>query len=555
MAREATVKAQSAHVPSGPLKPAKATAVDAAKYVALLTALPVKLAPVEDQGQRAITTTALAAGAELAVESVAASVVRHPFVKHVCFTCRTVLPRNSEGTPTAHASCDKCGLAFYCSQDCQDKSAALHGLECEASQKLAEIKQTHSVDLDLLRLTLRIVAMQALQQEAAQSPVLGEFTPAQYINDIPTHRDSFDEQWVQVVSAAAVDLVSALPSTLPATVDDVVDLACRINVYAYGFSDIKSRNTNECVGLFPMLSTFLTHSCDPNCLLVAKDNGCLTVRSLKPIQEGEAVTVSYVDLYQPREQRRRDLLMAKHFWCKCPRCNSMLSESVDRFMDGILCRRCKRGVMIFEETKEVDDINALMKDVSILDDEIKGKRAKCERCPATMSVTELVDILKNAIEDYAKSMLLVRQRKLPESRQALEAYLRKYEKGRLLHTNNSYLLNTLIPLMNTCVAQGDLHTAVTCNKAIVERMTESHALPEFAPEVAEFRYHLGDLYMRMVNKKGTAKTKAGQTLLVRYQKEAKNAFALAHRAYLVAYGPYHPKTQLAAVRRNRIQVK
>ncbi|KAJ1928404.1 hypothetical protein IWQ60_002069 [Tieghemiomyces parasiticus] len=495
-------------------------------------------------GSHAAARDDLAPGTEVYTEVTAVGVVRHSLTALACDACFRALPaapKPAEGQKAVPAGvgCADCAAVRYCSEDCRDRVSARHKLECALAAPLDKIRQERNMDPDLLRLAVRILALQHLGEAAD-------------VTDVPTRREAFDEAWVTAVSTVAEDLVAVLPENLATSADTVIDLACRISVFAQGFSDPTHTAASGGVGLFPTMAQFFPHSCDPNCVLVGTAPGRLAIRTVRSVSAGEPLTVSFVDLYHPREQRRRDLLINKRFWCECPRCSALLSNSVDRYMDGILCRRCRRGVMIFEETKEVADINALMKDVTILDNEIQGKCAECETCHTRIPVTELVAALKSAIEDFAAAMQLVRQRRLPEARQALEAYLLRYERGRVLHTYNSYLLNSLIPLMNACLALNDLHGAVTHNKTVLERMTTSGALPPFSPDIADFHVHLADLYLRLVRNRSGKQSRSGTILIERYRQWSRESFTRALVIYTVALGADHPKTQRVRQRRDAV---
>ncbi|KAJ1654217.1 hypothetical protein IWQ61_005809 [Dispira simplex] len=528
--------------------------VDITQYAPLAEKALFTLKVNKNRDAHSVAARTLTLGTEVMQDKAAAAIVRTAFTKQVCDMCFAPLPvvpadaKEPSGTP-----CDQCEFVRYCSEDCRAKATPYHQEECSVSGKLEAIREKHKVDVDLLRLVLRVLALYQTQDSAAK-PVANEFTPVRFIEDLPSRKEAFEETWIKTITDAMDAFIAVLPGNLAtlATSDFLIGLACRISIHSQGFADPASRRNNDCIGLFPLTAQFINHSCLPNAYLVSKANGRVAIRTLQEVPEGQALTVSYVDLFQPREQRRRDLLMTRHFWCQCRRCNELLSSSVDRYMDGILCRKCKFGVMIFEETKEVNDINALMTDTSILDKEIRGKKAECESCKAKIPVADLVKVLKQAIEDYAGAIMLVRQRRLPEARKALETYLQTYERGELLHFYNSYLLNVLIPLMNTCVALNDVHAAVTYNKAILKRMALTNALPRVAPETGEFWYHLGDLYNRLANTKlqqSRNPTKSVTILINRYLKEAKAAYVEAHKIFNVAYGKAHPKTQLALQRR------
>ncbi|RKP36183.1 hypothetical protein BJ085DRAFT_27159, partial [Dimargaris cristalligena] len=365
MLRDSSVRTQSATKPpmakpaqQTPAKVLKRPIVDASKFLSLLNNSDVEFRFSQKKSEHTLTVNPLPAGTEVTVERAAVAIVRNNFVNQVCDNCFTFIPPvqgadKKTRLPGGVACSTECTLVRYCSDACRDQAAPRHKLECATAAKLDEIRKTHSIDLDLLRLALRVLALEKIQTDADE-PIPAQFTPIRFLADLPTRRETFEDDWMTTVSAAVTDFIAALPEELKplASNDKIIDLACRINIFAHGFSNTRSRNTNECVGLFPMIGHFFNHSCEPNCLLVSKDDGCVAVRTLKNVEAGQELTVSYVDLFQPREQRRRDLLVNKHFWCECRRCNALLSNSIDRFMDGLLCRRCKNGVMVFEETKE-----------------------------------------------------------------------------------------------------------------------------------------------------------------------------------------------------------
>ena len=45
--------------------------------------------------------------------------------------------------------------------------------------------------------------------------------------------------------------------------------------------------------------------------------GCLTIRAIKPIKEGDELCFGYIDLYQDVTARRTELEETKHFLCEC----------------------------------------------------------------------------------------------------------------------------------------------------------------------------------------------------------------------------------------------
>lgn len=73
----------------------------------------------------------------------------------------------------------------------------------------------------------------------------------------------------------------------------------------------------------------------------------MTVRAITNVKKGQELCLSYVDLYQPRQQRQEELLATKHFECKCDRCATPIEASPDRMLNGFSCQEkgCK-GVLI-----------------------------------------------------------------------------------------------------------------------------------------------------------------------------------------------------------------
>lgn len=70
-----------------------------------------------------------------------------------------------------------------------------------------------------------------------------------------------------VPSEAAEDLMEMIPEWVRIDVEEVVRLACRVNVNAHGLRDDSGSNLVIGVGLFP-LTAMINHSCRPNCTFV-----------------------------------------------------------------------------------------------------------------------------------------------------------------------------------------------------------------------------------------------------------------------------------------------
>lgn len=80
--------------------------------------------------------------------------------------------------------------------------------------------------------------------------------------------------------------------------------------------------TIQGAGLYPVLNS-MNHSCDPNVTSMSSTtSNKMQVITLCPIQEGEELTVSYIDESLPRTQRQELLWQQYRFRCRCTRCSS-----------------------------------------------------------------------------------------------------------------------------------------------------------------------------------------------------------------------------------------
>ena len=87
--------------------------------------------------------------------------------------------------------------------------------------------------------------------------------------------------------------------------------------------NFSSRIFPACKGwaVFPLLS-LANHSCDPNCEVAFIDSNMVRLLAQREIEAGEELSISYVDVTQPTEVRRRKLQARYGFHCVCPRCTA-----------------------------------------------------------------------------------------------------------------------------------------------------------------------------------------------------------------------------------------
>lgn len=79
----------------------------------------------------------------------------------------------------------------------------------------------------------------------------------------------------------------------------------------------------------PMLG-HINHSCDPNAFIMM-DGASTSLRTLKPINKGEEVYISYIDTTNPYRRRQYELTCRWFFTCACSKCVKGPTLSEDAF--------------------------------------------------------------------------------------------------------------------------------------------------------------------------------------------------------------------------------
>lgn len=319
----------------------------------------------------------------------------------------------------------------------------------------------------------------------------------------------------------------------------MAETCSRINSNAHGLGDNEARNTDVALGLFPVGAMFFNHACNPTCAFVGTENGKLAFRTIRDVAQGEELTVSYIDVYAPRDERRNTLLGSKHFWCKCQRCTTPMDESVDRFLQSVTCDQCGEDVYVIPPAP----IDLVVQGKSALD--VPTSEYKCAKCGHASQSEEVASRVKQAESQYLEAMKAIRrERNYRRARAKLEPLAQKDVKPGDLHPQNAVRLNASIPLMNCLRHEQDLSGAINVNKTILEFMEQNarQNLPKNTPEVSDFWQNLGEMCDLMAAKYQAA---GASPLVKRWKKEAQTAFANTIRVRSIVFGKDHPKTKLA----------
>lgn len=87
-------------------------------------------------------------------------------------------------------------------------------------------------------------------------------------------------------------------------------------------------------------SSQYNHSCNPNCFQSFDNNGNLCIRNIREIVKNEELTISYIEILQSTEIRRRILQETYNFYCHCEYC---ISNHCGDTCTYIKCLKCNSG--------------------------------------------------------------------------------------------------------------------------------------------------------------------------------------------------------------------
>lgn len=111
--------------------------------------------------------------------------------------------------------------------------------------------------------------------------------------------------------------------------------------------------SSNIIGLmFDPVFSMINHSCNPNCTLIWKDNGEITIKSIKNLKTTNEITLNYIPIHLPREVRQKILKDSFFFTCECQKCCGS-----DKKFDSMLpihcryCNFCNRGFQLSEFKK------------------------------------------------------------------------------------------------------------------------------------------------------------------------------------------------------------
>ncbi|XP_030355442.1 histone-lysine N-methyltransferase SMYD3 isoform X2 [Strigops habroptila] len=205
--------------------------------------------------------------------------------------------------------CSQCKVAKYCGKSCQKEAWLDHKQECRC------LKSTEpNFPPDSVRLAGRIV-FKLLRQSVCLSERLYSFS------DLQSNIEQLSEEMkdglrhlahtLQLYLKAEIQDASHLPPAI-----DFFQIFAKVTCNCFTISNGEMQDVG--VGLYP--------SCAPNCVIVFEGYQLL-LRSVREIQIGEELTISYIESLMPTSERQKQLMRQYCFECDCVFCQNQEKDA------------------------------------------------------------------------------------------------------------------------------------------------------------------------------------------------------------------------------------
>lgn len=496
--------------------------------------------------------------------------------------------------------CKSCREVAYCSTTCSALWAPIHNeFECELHRSLRKIAEDCSVDATLLKLAYRIGIFATVESRTQLGDVQASKLPAGWkysyasgvsadVESLVSHMEFYDgTEWAQAVEKGCVAILAipSIPKDYVYSAKMLLGMCARINSNAHA---VVPEETPKMLGLFAAASQ-MNHSCSPNTTFSGGLNGpTLYCRALTTIPRGTSLTISYVDLYQPRKERRQLLQNSKFFACQCERCALPLADSVDAQVEGFTCplKGCKDGMLVAQDglfaptslqtfgpgsqaakksgggkSKKKPAAKATKSTETEETGEEEGVQAhkcnKCERLVATDAVdkklAQVVLQYSSASELYVAGGAINTEKAKKEYENILSHHCAPQSSGIGISAGNGVgasgatasslqlaehhwiAFSTAQKLMNCCIRLGDVMGAIRALKRVAN--SAHRVLPANEPETASYYYALAECVVQL-EQQGKLGKLGIQTYLDLKRAAVKNALEMR----TLSLGAQHPLT-------------
>ncbi|KAL4623869.1 histone-lysine N-methyltransferase SMYD3 [Arapaima gigas] len=237
--------------------------------------------------------------------------------------------------------CSRCKTAHYCNAACQRKAWSEHKRECKCLRSL--LPRIPGTVNDSVRLVARVIFRLLDPKPSAAEELYSLVELESHISDISMDKmEGLKELCTMLLLylKEEVNDMSQLPPNL-----DPINLFARVTCNCFTISDGELKEAG--VGLYPSMS-LLNHDCEPNCVVMFQGIQ-LHLRAIRDIKALEELTISYIDVMMPSEDRKRCLQEQYHFLCQCVRCATADKDADMLAGDEVVWRRFSDAIHCMEK--------------------------------------------------------------------------------------------------------------------------------------------------------------------------------------------------------------
>ncbi|OBT62586.1 hypothetical protein VE03_07379 [Pseudogymnoascus sp. 23342-1-I1] len=282
------------------------------------TSVPLQILQSNIHGTGLFAKEAIPAGADIFISTPFLTVVGDAQQNTVCDYCYISSSgmlttdgrlRHPPKDPEAEINrCLKCGVCGYCSDHCSTMAwVRYHIHECEALGKTAFVPVW-------TRMMYRFLAKDI---DHSLLPLEWEALSYLWVYMGGNHPAS------GMIGVTAMEVETLMKSGRDDVIRELVLYRIAMNAMP-----IITPSEGSHVSVLDFVGSFINHSCDPNAFLFLEGR-TLRMRSLRPINAGEEITRSYMELEEGMVERREALRDMYSFVCNCIRCETEIDDLKD----------------------------------------------------------------------------------------------------------------------------------------------------------------------------------------------------------------------------------
>lgn len=202
--------------------------------------------------------------------------------------------------------CSRCHSAYFCSNDC------FLNAWINFHRGLCQPDSNDSVDINHYLLQRAALTLDSHNSLKKNTPIIQQLS----IDALNTL-----ELQPMATSTETRHFLEKSVDTTNRTLDELSELWKRIQISSFPITDPDMHLDPVAIGIYPITSQYVRHSCRPNTGLIYKQGHQLLV-ALEDIPQGTPITISYVDLMATKKQRQNALVerFGFRFECDCTRC-------------------------------------------------------------------------------------------------------------------------------------------------------------------------------------------------------------------------------------------